>query len=142
MKNLFFAVLFVLPFLAKSQDVALNDVDGVYVSYKLVKLKEDSKKDTYLLTCKALNKNDFDVYYLAPANKVNPFFSSLTVRNGNETLYFIGTESRLVTGNRVLFYLKKGGSYTLDKEIKVQKGVVPVLTNEFVSDLKPITDYR
>lgn len=142
MRKLTLLFLLSIPFLAKSQDIPVSDVDGVFVSYKLTKLKEDAKKDVYLITVKAVNKNDFDVFYEGPTNGVNPFLATTSIRNANTEIYLTGEKSKLRTEKAVLYYIKKGGSITSEKEVKINKGVAPIVTNEFVSQPKTISEFR
>lgn len=142
MKSIILTLAILFPFFSNAQDSQLDDKDGVVISYKLTKIKEDIKKDTYLVVCKAKNNNDYDIFYEAAGNKVNPFFATVTVRNSDDYIYLTGLESKLYTSNKILFYLKKGGSITAEKEVKIAKGVTPILTNEFVTPLKIISDIR
>lgn len=142
MKRIILTLATLLPIFADAQESQLDDKDGVIISYKLTKIKEDAKKDTYLVVCKAKNDNDYDVFYEASNNKVNPFFSTVTVRNNDDYIYLIGTESKLYTNNKILFYIKKGSSVTAEKEFKIAKGLTPILTNEFLTPLKTISDIR
>ena len=128
--------------LCYSQEAKLEEKDGISITYKLTKIKEEDKKDTYLIVCTAKNTTDQDLFYEASENKVNPFFAIVTVRNGSGYLNLIGTESKLSVGKKILFYVKKGSSVSVDKEVKFPKGTNPILTNEFVSELKPISDFR
>lgn len=142
MKRIILTLAILLPIFVNAQESQLDDKDGVIISYKLTKIKEDTKKDTYLVVCKAKNNNDYDIFYEASNNKVNPFFSTVTIRNSDDYIYLIGTESKLYTSNKVLFYIKKGGSVTAEKEFKIAKGLTPILTNEFLMPLKTISDIR
>jgi hypothetical protein len=142
MKHFILLASLFISSLCYSQEKALDEKDGISISYKLTKVKEDSKKDTYLVTCKAKNISNEELFYEAPENKINPFFATITVRNTNSFLNLIGIESKLSVGKKVLFYIKKGGVVSTEKEIKFDKGVEPILTNEFVGVFKPISEYR
>lgn len=142
MKKIALLFLLAIPLFVNAQDVAVADKDGVFISYKLTKIKEDTKKETYLISVKASNKNDYDVYYEGPTNKVNPFFCTLTIRNTKDNIYLTGSESRLMSVNKPLFYIKRGSYVSADKEVKVDKGSSPVLTADFLSELKDIVQYR
>ncbi len=138
----YFLTLLLLCSKVYAQDAMLFDQDGIVMSYKLTKLQDGDKKDTYLLTVKAVNKNSFDLFYQGPKNGVNPFFSEVNIRNGNDYLYLSATESRLMTSEGKLFYIKAGGTVNGEKEFKVGKGVTPIITSKFFSDLKPISEFR
>jgi hypothetical protein len=142
MKNLILLAFLVTSSFCYSQEIKLDDKDGISVTYKLTKIKEEEKKDTYLIVCTAKNSTDQDLFYEAPENKVNPFFSTITVRNNSSYLNLIGLESKLSFGGIVFFYIKKGSSVSTEKELKFQKGITPILTNEFVSEIKPISEFR
>ncbi|QNK64257.1 hypothetical protein H7F33_07170 [Pedobacter sp. PAMC26386] len=142
MKNILLLFLLFATIVVKAQDTPLDEKEGVSLSYKIIKLKEDAKKDTYLITVKATNKSDSDLFYEASSNKVNPFFASATVRNGDTDIYITGLESKLYTANKALFYIKKGGSVSSDKEFKIAKGTLPVITSEFLTPLKNISEIR
>jgi len=82
------------------------------------------------------------MYYQGPRNGVNPFFSEVTVRNLNNYIYLIGTESRLMTADGKLFYIKAGGTINGEKEFKIGKGVTPIITSKILSELKQISEFR
>lgn len=130
------------PLFSKAQDVEFEKKDGVVLTYKLTKLREDVKKDTYLLVVKAINKNDYPVFYQGPANNVNPFLASVTVRNSDDNINLTANPSRLTADNRKLYYLDKGSEISEEKEIKVLKGQLPIITGKFWSDVKNILEFK
>jgi hypothetical protein len=125
-----------------AQESVLSEQDGVVLSQNLSKLQNGEKKDTYLLSVKATNKNSYDVFYQGPKNGVNPFFSEVTVRNLNEYIYLIASESKLMTTEGKLFYIKAGGTINGEKEFKIAKGVTPIITSKFLNELKQVSEFR
>lgn len=141
MKKLLLLLLFASS-AAYAQDAIVSEQDGIEISYKLTKLSENEKKDSYLMVVKATNKNTYDAFYQGPKNGVNPFLATVTIRNINTDIYLIANESKLLTADGKLYYIKPSGSISTEKEFKIDKGVKPVVTAKFWSDLKPITDFR
>jgi len=151
---LLITTLFINNFLKAQVKNEINDQDGIYVTYELTKIEENSKKETYLAIIKAENKNDFDVFYSVPlttqANGSKSVgilqskgFSQIAVRNGTgffgdyQTL--VGTETNLITNdNFILFTIPKGKFVTGEKEFKVKKGVKPIITNTFLMPFKKL----
>lgn len=142
MKKLTFLFLLFVSAHAYSQDTILSEEDGITLSYKLSKLQDGDKKDSYLITVKATNKNTFDVFYNGPKNGVNPFFAEVTVRNIDQNVYLTATESKLMTSEGRLYYLRASGSVSGEKEFKIGKGITPVITSKFFNDLKQISEFR
>lgn len=142
MKRLIIILLLLIGSKIYAQEATISEQDGIVLSYKLSKLKDGEKKDTYLLSVKAMNKNNFDVFYKGPANGINPFFSEVTVRNLNEYIYLTGTESKLMTVDGKLFYIRAGGAISGEKEFKIEKGSTPIITSKFLKELKPISEFR
>ncbi|RZL46599.1 MAG: hypothetical protein EOP00_14525 [Pedobacter sp.] len=141
MKKLLFLLLLVTTG-AYAQDVVVTEQNGIEISYKLTKLSENEKKDSYLIVVKATNKNAYDAFYQGPKNGVNPFCATVTIRNNNTEVHLIGNESRLLTADGKLYYIKTSGSITAEKEFKIDKGVKTVVTAKFWDEVKPITDFR
>jgi hypothetical protein len=142
MKKLTLALILLFPFVLKAQDVQLDEKDGISISYKLSKISTDSKKDTYLLVCKATNTKDYDLFYQVPPTHPNPFFAVITVRSIDRYLYITGTESKLSGKDGKLYYIKKGGFISQEKEFKFAAGSTPIITSEFNGNFREITDFR
>lgn len=141
MKKLLFLLLFVTSG-AYAQDVIITEQDGITISYNLTKLSENEKKESYLMVVKATNKNLYDAFYQGPKNGINPFCATITIRNINTEVHLIGNESRLFTAEGKLYFIKSMGSISAEKEFKIDKGVKPVVTSKFWSEIKPISDFR
>lgn len=142
MKRLIIIILLMAGTRLFAQDTTLSDQEGVFISYKLSKLQDGDKKDTYLLSVKATNKNAFDLFYQGPKNGVNPFFSEVTVRTLNDYIYLTATPSKLMTTDGKLYYIKAGGTVNGETEFKIGKGITPVITSKLVTELKQISDFR
>lgn len=127
---------------AFAQDAVLLNQNGVEITYKLTKISESGKKDNYLVTVNATNKNNFDSFYQGPKNGVNPFFATITIRNADKEVYLIATESKLFTTEGKLFYIKPNGTVSEEREFKIDKGTAPIITAKFVSEMKSISDFR
>lgn len=124
-----------------SQEISLLDQNGVNISYTLTKLSTGEKKDTYLLSVKATNKNSFDIFYQGPKNGVNPFFCEVTVRKIDSYLYMTAPESKLLTVGGKLHFMKPNDVITTEKEFKVNTNEKPIITAKFVSPLRSISDF-
>lgn len=150
--------LFFFSTAIQAQDkIALNNQDGIFVSYELTKIESGSKKDSYLAVVKAENKNDFDIYYAVSQSLQtsgtttssilgNTAFAQISVRNatglfgGGASL--AGQQTKMVTNdNKVLFSISKGSFVTSEREFKVKTGEKPVITNSFLLPLKQIDNF-
>ncbi|RYF26772.1 MAG: hypothetical protein EOO42_00515 [Flavobacteriales bacterium] len=141
MKNLLFLLLFITSGVF-AQDSVLTELNGIEISYKLTKLSDDEKKDSYLIVVKATNVNMYDAFYQAPKGGVNHFFVTVTIRNVNKEVSLTGNESRLLTSDGKLYYLKPFGSVSVEKKFKIDKGIKPVLTPKFLHELTSIAEIR
>jgi hypothetical protein len=142
MKRLLIIVFLFVGSNIYAQDAVLSEQDGIVLTQKLSKLQDGEKKDTYLLSVKATNKNSYDVFYQGPKNGVNPFFFEVTIRNLNDYIYLIASESKLMTLDGKLFFIKAGGTVSGEKEFKIAKGVTPIVTSKFLNELKQISEFR
>lgn len=155
---LLLSVSFLLFSYVQAQDkVLLNSQDGIYITYQLTKIKDGTKKDTYLAVVKAENKNDYDVFYGIPLTKLpngtttvsileNKLFAQSSVRNSTslfgDNINLSGQETKLITNdNKILYSISKGDFITAEDEFKVRKGEKPILTNTFLLPLKGIENF-
>jgi len=141
MKKLLILLLFVSS-VAIAQDVIITEQYGIEVSYKLTKLSENSKQETYLITVKSMNKNPYDAFYQGPKNGVNRFCLTVSIRNANADVNVIANESRLFTTDGKLYFIKSMGSILTEKEFKLDKGLTPIVTAKFWGEVKGISDFR
>ena len=141
MKKLVLPFLVILTLNTFSQEASLLDQNGINISYSLTKLSSGEKKDTYLLSVKAINKNAFDIFYQGPKNGENPFFCEVTVRKIDSFVYMAAPESKLLTAEGKLHYMKSNDVITAEKEFKVASNEKPIITAKFFGALRPISSF-
>lgn len=161
MKLKLIALLFICNAkLFAQQVIELKNQDGVYISLELTKLSSDGdKKDKYLFSIKAENKNDYDVYYEVqdiPAGNSTAYaqaqgyknFAELTAQNsvgflstGKEGI--AGRESKYKTSSgKVLFYIPSKSSLTSETKFSFKKDEKPIVTCVFIKSLKKIAEFE
>ena len=142
------------------QTVELPEQNGIKLSYQLTKLKDNDKKDQYLVVFTAVNKNDYDLYYSVPmmrqkdsSYKLNSFekksFWDLVIKNSTGLKSILdnraevsGQETQLTTRNHeVLFKVSKGQTMTGDLKFFVKSAQDPVFSNEFKAVLKRLDEF-
>ena len=130
-----------VPFIIKAQ-TEIAQKDGIVFTNTITKIKEDAKFVYYSATVKAVNNNDYDIFYKGPKNKLNPFFATIQESNSGTSFYFEGSASRLQLVDIPLYYLKPKDTFTTTQEFKVKKEISPIFKLDYINTFDKITDLK
>ena len=150
-------IFLLISSLGYSQEkIELKNQDGVFITCELTKLSSATdKKDKYLFSIKAENKNAYDVYYdvALTKNKVgdkeyesyaSKNFAQVNARNSIGFLSsskegIAGQETKLKTNdNKVLFTIPKGEFVTTESRFTFKKDEKPIITSSFAKSMKKL----
>lgn len=138
------------------EKIELKNQDGVFITCELTKLSNaKDKKDKYLFSIKAENKNDYAVYYEVPVTKSkigdqeyesygSKSFAEVNARNSIGFLNgsaegIVGQETQLRTNdNKVLFTIPKGEFITTESKFSFKKGEKPIITSIFKKSMRKL----
>ncbi|MFI5221858.1 MAG: hypothetical protein ACHQK8_06005 [Bacteroidia bacterium] len=156
MKNIFIGFLLLSFTTMHAQEkLELGNQDGIYVTCEFTKISDNGKKDKYVCSVRAENRNNYDVYYTVAlikdangAEVVNSAegFSQVSVRNSTglfgsgifgaqQTLK--GQETKFkTTDNKMLFMIGRGQFISSEFDFHVLKGEKPIITNTFSKSLQ------
>lgn len=138
------------------EKIELKNQDGVFITCELTKLSNATdKKDKYLFSIKAENKNDYPVYYEVPITKTKignretesygtKNFAEINARNSVGFLSFgtegiAGQETKLRTNdNKALFTIPKGEFVTTETKFSFKKDEKPIITSSFLKSMRKL----
>lgn len=140
------------------ENVIIGTKDNVEISYQLTKLETNAKKDKYLISVTAQNKNNYNLYYpvafiknadgsetLSPL--ITTGFSKIVIRNSTgwfgDGKQVAGQETTLKTeNNEVLFNMEKDKIYNFETEFNVKHDDKPIITNSYGNSLRKLEEYN
>jgi len=149
-------LLLIISFGFSQDKIELKNQDGVFITCELTKLSNATdKKDKYLFSIKAENKNNYPVYYEVPIIKTKignqetesygtKNFAEINARNSIGFLSFgiesiAGQETKLRTNdNKVLFTIPKGEFITTETKFSFKKDEKPIVTSIFLKSMRKI----
>lgn len=140
------------------ENVIIGTKDNVEISYQLTKLESNAKKDKYLISVTAQNKNNYNLYYpvifFKNANgseTLSPLiptgFSKIVIRNSTgwfgDGKQVSGLETTLKTeNNEVLFNVENNKIYNFETEFNVKHDDKPIITNTYGSTLRKLEEFN
>lgn len=140
------------------ENIVIGTKDNVEISYQLTKLDSNPKKDKYLISVSAQNKNNHNLYYGVELVKnsngtesTNPFlsngFSKIIIRNSTgwfgDGKQIVGQETTVKTEtNEILFNLEKNKIYNFETEFNVKHDDKPIITNTYGSTLRKLEEFN
>ena len=140
------------------ENVIIGTKDNVEISYQLTKLETNAKKDRYLISVTAQNKNNYNLYYPVVFIKnadgsetLSPLiatgFSKIVIRNSTgwfgDGKQVAGNLTTLKTeNNEVLFNMEKDKIYNFETEFNVKHDDKPIITNSYNSSLRKLEEYN
>jgi hypothetical protein len=151
------SILLLIISIGFSQDkFELKNQDGVFITCELTKLSNATdKKDKYLFSIKAENKNDYSVYYEVPVTitKIgdlefesygNKNFAEVNARNSigflsSSTVSITGQETKLRTNDsKALYTIPKGEFITTESNFSFNKDEKPIITGIFFKSMRKL----
>ena len=140
------------------ENVIVGTKDNVEISYQLTKLETNAKKDRYLISVTAQNKNNYNLYYSVVFFKnadgsetLSPLiptgFSKIVIRNSTgwfgDGKQIVGQETTIKTEtNEILFNLEKNKIYNFETEFNVKHDDKPIITNTYGSTLRKLEEFN
>lgn len=145
---LFLATLFSFSLFA--QDMQMGESKyGIEVKYGYTFLKKKKKKDQYLIVAEAKNNSGKDLYYAVDKDAFSDrdlSFARINVRNTKGVFANTGTFPKgeatpyFTKAGEKIYKIKNAVTYKSDNKSSVDKGIKPVITNDFPYELKALKD--